>query len=264
MLGSSQSGNILRMGLLAGAISLFASQSIFAGAMSSANESPSSRVVVSLGGGAAFTNDLGQSQTFPIVNPLTDSFYIYTPNRSNQTSGLFDSFIGLERLFNPQWAVQIGLGYVRSGNLSVQGALLQGADIPSANQFAYEYSVITNQLMAEGKLLYQFRESFHPYLFLGVGGASNKAQDYTTTVPPFLTFTREYADNTHNSFTYAAGVGVDMDVANHLRLGLGYRYADLGKAQLGNATIDTSFVSGTLSQTRIQINELIAQLTFLF
>jgi len=248
------------------AISLFTSQICLADSkqtkISASNENSSLHAIVSLGGGVVFSQNMGQSQTFPIINPVIDSFYIYTANHSNQTGGLFDSFLGVEWLFQPKWALQMGLGYVRSGNFSVKGSLLQGADIQSADQYSYNYTIVTNQLVAESKLRYQIKERFYPYLLLGLGEAFNTAHGYNTNVPPFLTFTREYKNNTQNTFSYTAGVGFDIDVANHLRLGLGYRFADLGTAQLGRAMIDTSSVSGTLSQAHLQMNEVIAQLIF--
>ena len=218
--------------------------------------------IISLGGGLAFPQDIGASQTFPIVNPVTDSFYIYNANHSNKTVGLFDSFFGVEWLVDPKWALQLGLGYIRSSNFSIKGSLLQGADIQSSDQYSYNYTIATNQLVAESKLRYQFNKRFYPYVLLGLGEAFNTAHDYNTNVPPFLTFTREYKDNTQSSFTYLVGIGFDVDIANYLRLGLGYRFSNLGTVKLGKAMIDTSSVASTLSQDHIQVNEIIAQLTF--
>ena len=78
---------------------------------------------------------------------------------------------------------------------------------------------------------------------------------------PFNTFTREYSDNTESSFTYSLGLGVDMDITEHLRLGVGYRFADLGKVRLGDAEINTTEVAGTLSQDHLYANEILVQLS---
>lgn len=69
-----------------------------------------------------------------------------------------------------------------------------------------------------------------------------------------------YANNTVTAFSYAVGAGFDYNLNSSLQLGLGYRFSDLGKAQLGQATIDTTQVPGTLGLTHIYNNELLAQL----
>jgi opacity protein-like surface antigen len=220
------------------------------------------RAVVSVGAGAALSSDVGKSKTFPIVNPVTDEFYVYSANTRNQTVSVFDSFVGAEWAFHPNWSLQLGLGYNQAWNIDAKGSLLQGADSQSADQYSYHYSVLTRQLLAESKLLYRFRERYRPYALLGLGAAFNDASDYGTNVPPFSSFTRQYQNNTQTSFSYVLGLGVDVDVTNHLRLGIGYRFADFGQVKLGKSTIDTTSVDGTLSQTHLYTNEILAQLTF--
>ncbi|MEO7049215.1 MAG: outer membrane beta-barrel protein [Ferruginibacter sp.] len=158
--------------------------------------------------------------------------------------------------------MQTGLGYDQASNFEAKGSLAQGADAQSEDQYSYHYSVLARQVLVEGKLLYRFRERYFPYFLLGLGTAFNKASSYGTNVPPFSTFTRQYQNNTQTSFSYAIGLGVDVDVINHLRLGIGYRFADFGQVQLGKSTIDTTSVGGTLTQTHLYANEILAQLTF--
>jgi opacity protein-like surface antigen len=217
--------------------------------------------VASIGGGIAIASNVGRSQTFPIVNPVTDEFFIYTANRPTQTVGAFDGFLGTEWTFHPKWALQLGLGFNQAWNFRAKGSLLQGADTQSADQYSYHYDILTRQLLIESKLLYLYKQHYHPYVLLGLGAAFNKATDYGTNVPPFLTFTRQYQNNTQTSFTYNVGAGIDVDILDHLRLGLGYRFADFGQIKLGNASIDKTSVSGTLSQTHLYASEILAQLT---
>lgn len=101
--------------------------------------------MVSLGGGVAISSDVGKSQTFPIVNPITDEFYFYTANRPTQTVGAFDGFLGAEWTFHPNWALQMGLGYNQAWNFRAKGSLLQGADVQSADQYSYQYDILTRQ-----------------------------------------------------------------------------------------------------------------------
>lgn len=218
--------------------------------------------VASIGTGLAIASNVGRSKTFPIVNAVTDEFFIYTAKRPTQTVGVFDGFFGSEWAFHPKWALQLGLGYNQAWNFRAKGSLLQGADIQSADQYSYHYDILTRQLLVESKLLYGYKERYHPYALLGLGAAFNTANDYGTNVPPFLTFTRQYQNNTQTSFTYNVGAGIDVDILDHLRLGLGYRFADFGQFKLGNASIDTTNVSGTFSQTHLYASEILAQLTF--
>lgn len=220
--------------------------------------------VVTVGGGVAFTSDVGKSTTFPIQNPSTDEFFIYQPHNQDAQKGMFDLFLGAERPLHTPWALQLGIDYNQLAPFYPEGILIQGADVASENQYAYSYKIRTTQLLAEGKLFYNFKQVYHPYFLVGLGASFNRASNFATDVPPFLTFTREYENHSRTSFTYALGLGLDIDAAQHCRLGLGYRFADLGKAGLGQATIDTTQVPWTLSQSHFYVNEVVAQFTYLF
>lgn len=220
--------------------------------------------IVSLGGGYLASTEMGQSQTFPIQNPITDEFFIYSANHGTATRGFFDAFVGVEF---PSWMsfgtiLQLGLGYSQTAPFTVKGTLTQGADVFSQDVFNYQYNVTLYQLLVEAKLLATFATVFHPYVFAGVGVAFNKANDFETNVPPFLTFTRMYANNTTDFFSYSLGFGIDYDLDALFRVGVGYRFSSYGHVNLGNAVIDTTPVPGTLSQDHLYTNEIIGQITF--
>ncbi len=219
--------------------------------------------IVSIGAGASISSKAGESNTFPIQNPDTDEFYDYSIYKVTQSSSLLDGFLGAECNFSPKWGLQIGVDYNQEAPFTVQGTLTQGADVQSEDIYHYNYRITTKQLLLEGKLLYTIREKYHPYLLVGVGAAFNRAYNYDTNVPPFITFTRMYQNNSTSSFSYAIGVGIDVDVTSHMRVGAGYRFADLGKVKLGSAVIDTTPVSGTLTQNNLYTNEVLAQITFI-
>ncbi|GEM_PF-2397141 len=221
------------------------------------------RRVISLAGGAGVTSSVGISQTFPIANPGSGLFYTYTANQEAQTHAIFDGFVGVEWMYQPRLALQFGLGLNIAGNVRAKGDLLQGNNISPADQYYYQYSVLSRQLFAETKLLYQHKSCIHPYVLLGLGVAFNSAYSFQTDVPS-PAFTRLYNNNTETSFTYRVGAGLDLDVTNQLRLGLGYRFTDRGHVQLGSAKINSTSVSGTLEQNHLYTNEMLAQLTWLF
>lgn len=222
---------------------------------------PAWRSVIAIGGGAYFTSNTGESQTFPIQDPDTDEFYEYAPTHNSQTAGLYNAFVGVEWRLLPNWLLQTGFDYNQTSSLYTNGVVTQGADVQSEDIYNYHYNIVTRQLLLAGKLLYTLKQRYHPYVLVGLGAAFNQASNYSTNVPPFLTFTRMYQDNNNTSFSYAAGVGVDVDLTDNLRFGIGYRYADLGQVKLGAANIDVNSVSGTLSQSNLYANQLLAQLT---
>lgn len=221
------------------------------------------RPIIGIGGGVALVSDLGDGQTFPIVNPVTDERYHYSPRRASETLGLGNAFIGVESPIPYALNLQLGIAYTQLTSGTVKGIFSQGVDASSTDFYNYRYGILFRQLLLEGKILYTFRERYHPYILVGVGSSFNKAYNYGTSVPPFLTFTRQYANHYNTDFSYAIGAGIEENLDKHFRLGIAYRFTDLGKANLGRATIDTSVVAGTLSQKHAYTNEILAQLTYL-
>lgn len=220
--------------------------------------------VIALGTGTAFTSQTGRNQNFPIQNPLTDQFYQYHPTNSTQAASFVDFFIGNEFTLTDKLLLQAGINYNQTGSLSSHGTLIQGIDMGSANVYQYHFSIITRQLLLMGKLLTTFKQYFHPYVMAGMGAAFNNANNFYTSVPPLLTFTKMYSHNMTTSFSYALGLGLDTDLTNNLRFGIGYRFTNLGKIQTGSATIDNNSISGTLSQSHMNANLLLAQLELIF
>lgn len=221
------------------------------------------RPIVSIGAGASISSKVGESNTFPIQNPDSDELYEYSTHKVTQSSSLLDGFLGAECNLFPKWALQIGADYNQAASFNAQGTLTQGADVQSQDIYHYNYRIISKQLLLEGKLLYTAHEKYHPYLLVGIGSAFNRAYNYYTNVPPFIAFTRMYQNKSTSSFSYAIGVGIDIDITSHMRVGGGYRFADLGKTKLGNAVIDTTPVNGTLTQNNLYTNEVLAQITFI-
>lgn len=240
------------------------SASSYASSLTSWWQNKTWKPIIGIGGGFSSPTNSGQSQNFPIKNSLTDEFYDYSANHTNQISGLFDGFIGIEQKLGSSWLVQAGLDYTQASPFSAKGTLTQGVDAASEDFYTYHYQIITRQLLVTTKWLYQFKKCLLPYLFVGIGPSFNKAYDYDTNVPVDLAFTRQYSSHTTSAFSYALGLGFDANINSHIRLGIEYRFADLGKVQLGSAMIDTTSVSGTLSQSNFYTNELLARLTYIF
>lgn len=220
--------------------------------------------VISLGTGTAISQDLGASQNFPSPMPGVFNFYNYSADNGVQSTQLFEGFVGAEWHGIPQWAMQVGVDYSSASDFSANGNLTQGIDVPSENTYTYNYDISTRQWLLETKWLYLGFGAIHPYFLAGAGESFNNASDYQTNVPFTETFTRDYQDANAKSFSYALGVGVDVAMNAHLRFGLGYRFADLGRVTLGAASVNGSAVDGTLSQNHLYLNEILGQVTAVF
>lgn len=219
------------------------------------------RPIIALGAGYISAGQVGASAIFPIIDPVTDSFYVYTPNTGRSSEGIFDGFLGIEIAFgNSGGGIQLGIGYAQTVPFTVKGTLVQGT-ASTEGTFSYQYNFSAKQVLIEGKLFAGFDSIYHPYIFGGIGRSFNRAYQFTTTVPPFLSFTRIFNNNTVNSYSYAVGVGIDFALDEVFSIGIGYRYASFGGVSLGSAVIDTTPVPGKLAQNDFSANELLLQLT---
>ncbi|MDA1317440.1 MAG: outer membrane beta-barrel protein, partial [bacterium] len=208
----------------------------------------------------ASLSQLGQSQSF---TPLDLCSYTYKPQGSNTTNMLWGGFVGSEIRRTPSWGFIAGLGYYQPNSLSTKGTLTQGADSASDDTYSYKYQTQSQQLLAEGKLYWIAKDKIQPFLMVGIGGAFNKTSDYQTSVPPFLEFTPSFSNHKNTSFTYAIGPGIDMGLSKSFRIGVAYRFTDLGSANTGSAQIDEIPISSTLKQSHIYANQILAQVTFI-
>jgi opacity protein-like surface antigen len=222
------------------------------------------RPFLSFQGGGLLPFNLSPAQNFTAIPGNGFSYDYEAP--AAQMVGFWGIGLGVEWSLRSEWALQLGLDYLQS-SLTPKGTLVQSLnDFP--NNYTYQYSVLTRQLLFTGKLLYTFAEHYHPYVSLGLGIASNKAFDYSSNVSSIET-TRSYADNTVNSFSYAVGLGAEIDMTSYFRVGAGYRFTDLGRVALGQAmeASQSGFglpVAGSLSQSHLYANEFFIQGTFIF
>ncbi len=220
--------------------------------------------IVTVGAGVALSTHVGRSVYFPSPDPTVFEFYNYSASYPMQASVLGNVFLGLETKLKADKGLQLGLDFTQASPFNAQGKLLQGADLSSADLYRYYYHVRINQFLAAGKFFWTYQDYYHPYLFAGIGASYIKASSYSTTVPPNLTFTRQFSDQSMSSFSYGIGIGLDVDLSSFTRVGIGYRFTDLGNAGLGRAMIDTTPVSGTLRQSHLYTHEMMAQLTWIF
>lgn len=205
--------------------------------------------------GGARPTQLGNSASFP----LGYSTFSYFPSNNNDNATIYG--ISFNKIFSiaPLYSVQVGASYHHLSNMDVQGILMQGIS-PPYYQANYSYKIYSTQYLIDAKLRRQFYTRFFPYLYLGLGVASNRASNFTTNVPAYLTVTPNYSDNTLRSFSYSLGAGIDFMIMPQLSVGLGYRFINLGKTGLGTGVIRNTAVKAALTQSNFYLNSLMAQL----
>lgn len=221
------------------------------------NDPATQTFVFTFTAGASFTQP-AQSQSF---TPLDLCSYRYKPE-SNTTNMLWGGFIGSDIKLSPSSGFIAGLGYYQPTSLSAKGTLTQGADPESDSIYHYQYHLQSQQILAEGKLYWIAKDKIQPFLMVGIGAAFNKTSDYQTNVPPFLEFTPVFSNHAQTSFTYAIEPGVDISVSKSFRIGIAYRFTDLGAAKTGSAQIDDIPISSALKQSHLYANQVLAQFTF--
>ncbi|WP_298624180.1 hypothetical protein [uncultured Legionella sp.] len=213
------------------------------------------RALASMTLGADFIRS-GHAQTIRLLPPFANH---YTSDTSYQSSGLVGLTLGMERGFSEQLSWQLGLSGYFNTAIKSSGHVWQFA-LPEFDNFLYDYRIQSKRLMATGKVLATLKHTVHPYISGELGAGFNRARSYRETpliieAVPMVPF----SNRTQASFAWGAGVGVDVDISTALRLGVGYHFADLGKASLGVSPVQ--FTQHTLSQPHLYSQEVCFQLT---
>jgi len=219
-----------------------------------------------VGGNVGFSliPQAGESKIFPVVDSNADQYYIYSVDDVTNIPALYGGFAGVAWKAESDWSFQLHADFNQSSLFSVIGDLVQGVDEQTQDQYRYGYNMRARQLLGLGKVEYCGSEIVTPYFLAGLGASFNIAQDYATTVPTTLASTRLYEDNSSRSVSYSFGCGADFHCANWLLMGLGYRFAGLGKVGLGQAISGTISVDGTLSQSSLYAHQFVVQVSFIF
>jgi opacity protein-like surface antigen len=229
------------------------------GAVGISEQTPAYRALITLTAGPDFVQK-GQAQTLTLLPPYQNHY-----TTTNSTQSVFDGgvFVGIEKTLNERFGLQLGVSGYWDSNITPSGDVWQFA-LPEFDNLSYNYRIEHARVMASSKLLTSLKQypAIHPYLSGELGVAFNKASNYQETplienLPPMAPF----ANQTQNSFSYGVGLGVDYSVTQHVRLGVGYQFADLGKASLG-ASPDAA-TAQSLSTSHLYTNQLRFQLTAL-
>jgi opacity protein-like surface antigen len=194
---------------------------------------------------------------------LPDSSISYFhPRHPVQVQTLYNLFLGVVYQFLPKWALQAGISYTQPSTFTIEGIEVQNT---ASRNYDYNYNVAARQLLVEGHIVYDY-DIYHPYFSFGMGPSFNSAYLYQSFPPPGTSNNPSFVNDNNMAFSFATGFGVDVDVMKNVRLGLGYKFSDFGKADLGKGTqftgtINQAYLSRTIEQNNLYANSLLAQIT---
>ena len=237
-----------------------------------AQDSTDFHKVATLFGGVSGLNSSHSTQTFPGSD---SQLFSYTNNNNqNNTPGFIGLLLGAERNlgFKNLFALG-GIEYTYNTNANITGNNTVGIEPDTSTHYSYLYKTSAQQLLATAKLfspveLTACQHSLLPYLSLGLGASFNNTNNYSTHTneTESLNITPNFSNQTHTSFSYALGLGVESYLNEHIRLGLGYRFTDIGASQLGNGTVTINDYHAStgfaLSTQHSYLNQFLLQATY--
>lgn len=260
--------NILQKKIIVG----FASATFFAvtAAAQATTKTPTSthnQYILSVSGGVNSIY-LGHS---PSYLDQTDNRFTYY-NKPFKNTGMIGAFLGREFKQirnNSALLTQAGIEYNYFNSISIHGPHSVGIEPSTATAYNYGYTVQSQQIMAVTRLLIPAYQKTYPYVYGGLGVNFTHSGKFTadTSETGSINLTPTFQNRSQIKFAYALGAGVDASISEHIRLGLGYRFTDLGKASLKNGVVminnNALTTAFTLETQRMYVNQLIAQVSYL-
>jgi opacity protein-like surface antigen len=216
------------------------------------------RPMLSVGVGAAAT-DMNTSQSLTILAPFQNTYLGHT----NDTESMGSLFLGAQITLPKNFEWQLGAAYYQSiVPFAPYGTVYQFGD-PLFGNLNYTYNIESRRYLFQTKFLYSIMQFIHPYLSGAAGVAVNKSYSYseipvTSADVPML---GPFADKTYRAFAWSVGAGLEMDVHEHARFGVGYSYSHLGNAGLGIAPLQDS--NDKLVLNNLTANEFFLQLSYI-
>jgi opacity protein-like surface antigen len=176
---------------------------------------------------------------------------------TNETNVGWGAFAGAEWEVADEWFVQAGLSYDLFDRTNIDGDITLWGE-PDQHEFDYQYKLLHQRANAEFKLLKEWRR-WYPYLTGALGIAWNKTSDYKeTSHDPYAPASDYLEGETSTQFTWSVGAGVERELTDNWRVGLGYLYTDAGSAEL------KSKVTGDTLEQKFSTQQLVLQINYIF
>lgn len=226
----------------------------FAGTMGPVTKSWSPVITLSVGPTWA---QGGQEQTLFLQPDLEKA---YTSTKKTQTLIDGEVFLGIQHSLHHNILGQLGVALATTSSLRINGDILEDAD-PDFNDFYYQYKVNHSHVAVKGKLISDMGYAVQPYLSGSIGVGFNHASDFTITPKIFEQLPAPaFGSHTKTAFTYTVGVGIQKALTNQLAAGIGYEFADWGKAKLSRAPGQT--LNSGLSLNHVYTSQLQFSLSY--
>jgi opacity protein-like surface antigen len=199
----------------------------------------------------------GQTQTIYLQPELPETF---AANTTTEIFGDGEIFFGLQRAVAHHLQTQLGLAFVGTTSIPLNGDVWQDAD-PNFNNLSYNYRINHAHVAVKGKLFTDIYQWMQPYISASLGVGFNRASQYTSAPKLFEVLPEPpFGSQTTTAFTYTVGVGLQHALNNHWFVGVGYEFADWGQTSLSAAAGQVS--NGGLNLNHIDTNELQFSLSF--
>lgn len=244
--------------LIVSTIGTLITNSLWAEALWPILETKTSAPVVTLSLGPGWTAP-GNSRTFNLQSDIKKTYNVTNSGNAFPAGELFLAWqapIGFNLLF------QIGVEGETAQSAQLTGTIWEDAD-PNFNNYNYSYNVSHSQIAVKGKLLSDVNMVIQPYISASIGYGRNKAHGFRISpkiyqeIPaPFFT------DGSVDALNYAFGIGIQKAINPSFQVGVGYEFANFGKAQLSPAAGQT--VNGGLSALHVFANQLLFSATYVF
>ncbi len=227
-------------------------------AVTPAWEVPPLQTILSFAVGPSWVKS-GVGQSLNLPDGSNSYFY---PRHVVQVQTLYNLFLGVVYQFLPKWAAQVGISYTQPSTFILEGIELQNT---ASRSYDYNYNVTARQLLIEGHLVYDWN-IYHPYISFGMGPSFNSVSHWQSFPPPDAVNAPSFVNDNNEAFSFMTGFGVDVDVMKNVRLGIGYKFSDFGKANLGKGTqftgsVNQTYLSKTIEQNNLYANSVLAQIT---
>jgi opacity protein-like surface antigen len=225
--------------------------------------SPAHNISVAVSGGLAITR---MDNEEPVsLNAFLENNY----TTREMTNWDFISGISIADVHNNIFKTHFNFSLGVAGYYAILGNIT-GTEYPFANSGSYDtlnykFKVRSTAIMAETRLIYN-KTAWQPYVVAGMGLAWNRLSSYTESATnPALSaapLPRTFSNNTHHTFAYEVGVGVQhafMHDRKHkveYMWSLDYRYFNFGYGELGGVPTQPT-------NNRLHINNINTQVVML-
>lgn len=197
--------------------------------------------------------------------PAPDTF---TADGMYSSKFMYGASVGIEFPIHTIGTIwQTSLAYYRAGEFTISGTEYMFG-VSDLDNKTYSYNVENQRLMLENKLMFSLRDrrfykpGFYMYLMFGLGASRNDTSNFKLTAADDTTVVvGAFESGNEKSFSYSVGFGFEAEFTSFLRLGLGYRYADLGKVTTGE--FEAGDTTNTLSTNNMPTQELVFQISLM-